>query len=565
MRPLSIRLAGRAGNIFLAPYYLLKSAGKNKWLSLLLLPLFLSGCFQHYFRTGSSNRTDAATIQKLLNAEKYFILHKGVNAYGLLNMSVKGESIEGDLATLPFNHNKYLNPDVNKSNRVKKEDKPDALMEVHLHTSEAVAEGQTRISLPLSSIERIDVYEFDKDATRLNQTLSAIGVTVAGASLIMGIAVLIACNCPQVYINNNGQYEFKSGVNSGAVYSSLERMDHLVLGRLQPVNNAIELKIANVQGEEQFINRIALLQVEHPAEVKLLADRSGKLFTIADPVAPAAAYYNTSSDVNDLLRTRDGKSYSFESEPAASGLSYINLRFARPKNAARGKLVIHAGNSKWSGYLNREFVSLFGNGYEKWRQQQESAGPVKAGQWLTSQGLPLKVYVKTRTGWEYIDYFELTGNTSSRDLVMEIGLENLETDVVNIRIETVYRFWDLDQVAMDFTDEQAIRTKWVEPLSAVTNSGNAVYNMLMAQDKEYARLTGNDFIQLFYPSGSPLTGSYQTYVLVTGGYYHNLVNSDKKPDLQALLKFREAGAFDRFSRSKFGSLEVAVAKSKIRN
>lgn len=565
MKPISIRFAGSSGKLFLAPFSLLKTARKNKWLSLLLLSLFISGCFQHYFRTGTSNRTDAATIQKLMNAQKYFVIRKGVNAYGLLNVSVKGDNLEGDLAVLPFNHDNYLYPDINKSNRVKKEDKPDALMEVHLYTSEAITEGQTRFSMPLSSINRIDVYEFDKNATRSNHILSAIGVSVVGASVIASIAVLIACNCPQVYVNNNGQYEFKSGMYSGAVYSSLERTDHLVLGVFQPVNNSLQLKIANVEGEEQFINKIALLRAEHPAGVNLLSDRNGNIFSIADPVSPAAAYFNNSSDANDLLRNKDGRSYSFDSEPAASGLSYINLSFVRPLEAKRGKLVINAGNSKWSGYLNSQFISLFGNSYNNWRRQQEEAGPARARQWLIGQGLPMKVYVETRNGWEYADYFELTGNTSSRDMVMEIGLENTLSDKVNIRIETVYRFWDLDLAAMDFSDQMTIRVERVEPLSAVTGLGIQVNTQLSEQDKEYTQLRGNDFIHLSFPVASPSAGLAQTFVLATGGYYHTLVNTGNKPDLQTLLKLKEAGSFDRFSRSKFGLVEDAVANARIRN
>ncbi len=504
MKPVSNRLAHMSLTI-LFPFHLLWKRSRKATIAVVLVTAFvLVGCFQHYYRTNTKNSIDTATLKRLQNSSKYFILHyNDKKAFGLINVTVSGDNIEGDLAELPEERKKYLNPSPERSNIVKRADKMSALMEVHLYYPQAMTAGQTHVTIPASAFNRVDVYEFDRNATTSNHVISWIGVGLVSAAAITLIAFAIACNCPQVYVNNNGQYEFKSGVYSGAVYSTLERSDYLYLEGIHPVNDRYKFRIGNVENEEQFINQVRLMKVDHAPGVKVLADRHGKILTYKAPVSPTRATYEDNIDVTRELKFTDGEYYLFDSKANENGFSAVTIRFDKPAGAGKGKLIVHAGNSKWSGYLYKEFASLFGNSYEKWRKQQEQSPAANAEQWQIDQALPLKVFAETGNGWQYIDHFALTGNTASRDMIMEIDLSSLKSDKVNIRLESTYQFWNIDQAVMDFSDNISVHTSFIDPVSATKNDKINNLDELLKQDKKYTQLTSNDITDIEFNALTP--------------------------------------------------------------
>ncbi|MCB0284635.1 MAG: hypothetical protein KDF60_18780, partial [Calditrichaeota bacterium] len=299
MKPFINKLADSSAQYLLKPFWLLRNKGRHITL-LVIAAIVLSGCFQHYFKTNSRQSIDAATVQRLMSANKYVIIHFKDRIVALNGIALNGDNLIAEPIELTPEHKKQLNPVNEKianswlnskvSHRVKKVDKEAVLMEVHLYTEEILAQKNT-VNLPLSSFYRTDVYEFDKDVTTSNHIFSIIGVTLGSLAVIGGIAFLITCNCPQVYVNNQGQYEFKSGVYSGAVYSSLERTDYLPLEGIKPVNDKYQVQIHNAKDEKQFINQVQLLKVFHNKDQKVLLDRHGKAITYQSPLAPKSAIY----------------------------------------------------------------------------------------------------------------------------------------------------------------------------------------------------------------------------------------------------------------------------------
>jgi hypothetical protein len=563
MKPVTSRLASIATPVFFPLFFIWKKTKRGTIVVLLITVALLTSCYQHYYKTHTQTSTDEATLKRLQNSNKYFIIHFNDNkVFGLNNLSVTGDKMEGDLVALPPEHNKYLHPETYKTNRVKRIDKPDALMEVHLYYPQAMTADQLHISIPLSGLSRMDVYEFDKKATTANHILSTVGIVVVGVSVIGLIAFAITCNCPQVYVNNNGQYEFKSGVYSGAIYSTLERSDYLPLDGISPVKDKYQFRIGNVENEEQFINQVQLMKVDHPADMKVLADRHGKILTYQYPATPVSATYDGINDVTQELKFPDAQYYSFDSKADENGFSSVIVSFKKPAEANKSKLLVLAGNSKWSGYLYKEFASLFGNSYEKWRKQQELTASSNAQQWQIDQGLPMKVFIETDKGWQYVDHFALTGNTASRDMIMEIDLANVKTDKVNIKIESSFQFWDMDMVAMDFSDDKTVTTTILDPVTVTKNDGTTNLEELLQQDKKYTHLAGNDFVNIEFNASA--NDNNTSLFLVSSGYYHSQPKYGDKVDMPALLQFKEKGAFDRFSRNKYSAIQESLAKMLVK-
>jgi len=171
--------------LLLIPFlFPLKKTGKNRLTDILLVvTVVCTGCFQHYFRTNTQTSVDDATLKLLQNSDKYFVVHFDANrVFGLNDVSVNGDKLEGSLVVLPDEHNKYINPEIDKANSVYKKDKGTALLEVHLYTNNTLG-NTSRLSLSISLIDRIDVYTFDKKRTKASSIMSGIGIAAMAASL----------------------------------------------------------------------------------------------------------------------------------------------------------------------------------------------------------------------------------------------------------------------------------------------------------------------------------------------------------------------------------------------
>lgn len=574
MKNFHSKLSVVAPFIFFPFLVLFRKKKKIAYIFLAFIILTLSSCFLNFYRTNTKPSINADNVSRLKSENKYFVIHFSNSINVLEDMYVKNDSLFGKINLLPPIHAKYLHPNTASSkNRVKHIDKKNALMEVHLYTNLQLFADDSLFAAPLTSFNRSDVYELNKSATNTNHILSTVGIVVTVGLIIGTIAAIAAasaaadaasgCNCPQVYIENNGTYNFTSGLYSGAVYSTLERTDYLPLSTISSDAKNISFKIANAKNEEQFINKVELLQVNHTSEINVLADRHGNIYSYEKTFAPTAALTDNNNNIKQVLEQTDEQYYSFDNNANKNGLSDVRLIFDKPANADNAKLIIHARNTYWGGLLHKEFINLFGDDFEKWRAKQEAANPKDLEKWQTDQALPLMVYIKQNNEWKFVDYFQLIGNTASRDMIMQIDTKNISGDKIELKLETAYRFWDLDFAAIDYTNNQNFITTVIEPAEAIKSGSTNEKQTLLNSDKEYVHLVNDESISFKYqiPASQTATASY---FLVSGGYYHSLEQITGKANYNELIKFKKPGAFDKFSREKYKEAQDVAAVMQFR-
>lgn len=538
---------------------------KNKTVMALITMLIAAaaaGCYQQYYRTHTKASADADMIHKLQANDKYFILHLPDRIVALQNLVVKDNSIEADEANLSPAHTSELSPKTDRSNAVKKNNKDSVLIEVHLYTSKPLA-GNNRISLPLADINRVDIYQFDSKSTNANHAFSTAGVVLVSIAAVTLITFAIACNCPQVYVERDGKTKFNGGMFSGAIYSTLERTDYMPLQDVQAGDKSIKLSIGNAPNEEQFINSVKLLKVETQPDAHVLVDRHGTILSFHEPIPPASASAGDQYGLEKKLQSRDKEVYGFSNETNGHG-SDIILSFKRTAISDKAKLIINARNSAWSGYIFREFSSLFGEDGENWRKRQEKADPASLEKWEKEQSLPIMVYIKEGDQWRYVDYFSMAGNTAARDMIMQIDPGKSKAETIEIKLEAAYRFWDLDYAAMDFSADSAFTETMIDHVKAITSNGADQHDTLSGKDSKYTCLSGGETIALEFPIQAQPKNN-MSYFLVSSGYYHNLRKYPGKMKTTELLPFRNTGAFDAFSRSRYQQVNDALAKCVIKN
>ncbi|MDB5278023.1 MAG: hypothetical protein JWR61_2978 [Ferruginibacter sp.] len=164
-------------------------AGKSVLL-LLLASALLSGCFLHYYKTNTTEQVSTTVMEKLVNTDKYFIVHFPDKIMGLQNVKLANDRLQAELVALPKEHSYYTAPVVNEANKMKAKYQQQTLVEVHLYLSAPADASHTFVTLPLSNIKRLDVYELDAKATKSNRILSIAGVTI-GAWVVFTVILLI--------------------------------------------------------------------------------------------------------------------------------------------------------------------------------------------------------------------------------------------------------------------------------------------------------------------------------------------------------------------------------------
>jgi hypothetical protein len=212
---------------------------------------------------------------------------------------------------------------------------------------------------------------------------------------------------------------------------------------------------------------------------------------------------------------RDGLSYGFHITDSAENNSQLQLRFSRKESDKKAVLVARMKNSTWSGYINHQL-----------KANPANSMAMQAGYNSAMNTAAMKISILTRDGWKMVDYFPPAGNTASRDLAMELDLSEVEGKEVFIRMETPYRFWDLDQAGICYETVRPSDITGMQKISA-TKNGVDQSRTIDNEDRHYLSLESNDQLNLEYIK-SPKTvqhGSITTYMLVAGGYYRQRAES----------------------------------------
>ncbi|MEP7145247.1 MAG: hypothetical protein ABI707_20350 [Ferruginibacter sp.] len=546
---------------------------KQKW-ALYAIIIFglvsLSGCFLHYYKVDRANKTDAATLEKLITGGKYFILHANDQSFALTQVKMNNENLEGEVDILPDEHTKYLHPMNGYPNRFYKIDNGIVLYEVHLYSRESTS-NKSHFSLPVKDIYQLDVYELDKTATKKSKVVSTIGLSLTAAGII---AIIVAASVahdepatssntgtlnlgcsPQVYNLNGSNSELAGILYSGAIFAPLQRTDYMPLSGIDPINDKFHLQLCGGSNEELMIHETKLLQVTHEKDNKVLLNHDGKLMVYRRPVNPEKASIGEHQNARKELSAIDESYYSFTNRLPGQNTSDVILDFKKPAGAHTGKLVLRAKNSAWAVYLFKKFKSLYGDSYPALVQQKDKVSREKLLQCELDQSLPLSVSVKDGTNWKFIDYFFTPGNEVPRDMIMEINLTDFKhTNHIQIKLETAYMFWDLDYAGMDFSENLSCTTTYLPAYNVAKFDSNAQLNKIELNGKDI-HLAATEHLNIdFAVKSSAGPNLINSYFLVGSGYYHDNTRFEGKPQLSKLATFSQKGAFDKFSRQTFDQM-----------
>jgi len=510
------------------------------------------GCY--YFKVNTRNQPSTAMIAGLNQESKDFILHFNEKTFRLTDLDISNHILSGNIRSLDYSQYSYR-VKTDKPNRYLKKaslNQSYLLNEVHLYVDEYDDLGDNRISVPVSSVSKVEIYDKDIATTTGSWVLSTLGV-ISGVYLVIAILILIFKeSCPFIYTWDGDSYHFEGEIFSGAIQPGLERFDYMRLKNIQPDEGLYTLKITNEIKEIQHINLAQLKIVDHPEGTEVLMDKYGAIHTTKEPVPPLSAVTLTGMPVDEFTGKADGVAYPFNGVAMTeASIDGVILEFENPGNTTEGKLLIRAKNSLWLENVFSEFHSLLGGQYDTFskREARRPAGEMR--ELMYNQGFPLSVYVERNGEWELSDFYEIAGPMAFRDDILAIKLPETRDKNVRIKLETGFMFWELDYVAMDFSQNLPLQATTLSAIDAIDENGKNVAGEILYDDSSWyvQPEIGNQAVVTF--PVPEFTGESRTVFLESKGYYKILRDQKGPAAMKKLRSFKDPGRMAEFSKELF--------------
>jgi hypothetical protein len=146
----------------------------------------------------------------------------------------------------------------------------------------------------------------------------------------------------------------------------------------------------------------------------------------------------------------------------------------------------------------------------------------------------LTVKVGTAGGWERQGLFWEVGPEVAKRQGMVLDLSRCEGDTVRVRLESIPCFWQLDQVALDFSPERPVAVTALSVDRAIGRDGRDVRPLLTDIDGRVLAMETGDFAALAFRTPAVPKGRSRSYLVRSHGWYHVHTSEAGEPDLAVL-------------------------------
>ena len=503
-------------------------------------------------------------IKKFNQEQKYIVVHQNEKQYHLddLNLDTEEQILAGKLVNLNKNHQHPKDPNVKigKTYRYNK-GKTDPLNEIHIYLNNNFdLEQNTNISIPISEIDRIAVVDKNVGKT----IISIVGSTIGILAVAIIIIALTKSSCPFVYSYDGEAYVFNGELYPGNIIRNAQNQDYLKLNNFCEKDGFYQVRVSNELLEIQHTDLVELLFFDHPAGTEVLLDPSGKPVLLENNILPKQALSHGKSVINLITVKGDEQHFTFNNiSEEEDYLSNLILKFPKPIQAKNAGLKLTIKNSMWLDYIFGSFNEKFGAYYNSFQKQQQDFTLEKSRNWQESQHIPLSVYVKRKSHWELEEKIFSTGPMSFRDIGLEINVENIQTDYIEIKLESGFMFWEIDHAALSFQSPSQIEMQSISAFKAITEKGVEVSDLLKKNDAKYlTQKKPGEFVDIYYLAPIISKGTERSIFIKSKGYYNYIRDYNGIPDFKELIKFKNPAHFTKFSKDQFEQINKSWNMNK---
>lgn len=485
------------------------------------------------------------------NISEYVRVVNGDTHFDLHDMSYEGGILRGELR-------KAYSWDVPEKNsfrrkKVPVEQRGYLTKTLYVFTDQSLSPGQ--VELKVEDFQKFQRYKTDVGFSILATT----GVVLPIAA---GAVVLACLNCPKAYVvDEAGEKHFQGAMFTGAITKSRERIDLLPIETFVTEQDKVSVHIANEFAEVEHLNQLELLKLRRQKGYEVGFGIDADLFEYRSLISPIEAESVDGRDFLPNLLASDESVYDFDDARQGEELNTITLNFQKSAfQKEEVKLLIQTRQTDWMSKTVGGFFSLYGDQYEKVIKRMDKVPARFFDKYNAKQGIAMNAYLKTNQGWQQVGSIQNVGIFKQKLMGIDLDLSEIASDEIEIKLESAFKFWEIDQVALteDFKKLEAFES--VPMLSAINDQGEDVAPLLQKIDKEYAIQNGpGTYIDLTF---THTARADEMYVLKGSGYYYEMreyAHEKQKDALKALRSKKELGA-DELSRvlyEEFSTLQAA--------
>jgi hypothetical protein len=541
----------------------------NQLILAVFLVLFFSACHNFYKAPSVSQNDLSVKIDSLTLSKRYFVLRNGINeAFEIKNIILSEDQKTANITldTLSIFNQYHLKNGPRNNFKYKKYrvDESSVTNEVHIYIPYNPTIKTGNYILNLNQVQEIEVLQHDKARTTSSYVIGAIGYTVGAFLVAAAIVAATKSSCPFVSAYDGTNFVLQGEIYGGAIYPQLARHDYLPL-KMSPLSDgSLQIKISNELKEHQYTDIADLMVISHNKNIKAMVDESGYIYTIKNPQQPTSAILNNKKNVlSAISEASDNEILYMDDESNSDGSNQLNLKFTIPAKANDGKLILTVKNSYWLDLLYGKLAEGLGTYYAKYMKQQKKKPAEQLNQWINDQQIPLVVSVKTISGWQQVTAIPTIGPLAAREMVVSIDLSNIKNDVLDLKISSGFMFWEIDYIAMDFSENDKFHVQTLSPVKAIDELGRSVLPQLQKEDKKYLVQPeiGNVTTIIYKPKDEVNHETTHTYVLKTKGYYEHIRNFTTKPDIKFLNQFKKPNSFPLYGMALHKNVREENLKS----
>ena len=496
-------------------------------------------------------KNDKITVLQKYKAKKYFILHDQQSETHLYNVILDefDKKIKAQTSDIGVLHTFYKPIPGEISHKYKKK-LGDPKSEIHLYTSSPIyADAKNFVDIPLDKIDSIIVYKNDTG----HEVLKVVGITAGTLVVVTAIIALTKSSCPFVYSNDGTIFYFEGELYPGAIRPTMERNDFFKLKHLKEKNNLYTIKVSNELKEIQYTNHLNLLEVLHPEDSEAMIDQNGKIHTVKNPISPFEISAENQLSDPKIVANSDNNSIHFNATSDNSEFQTLKLKFNRPQEKAKVKLILRLKNSYWLDYTFGKFYKKFGSSFNEFQKKNRNQPYEKSLKWMKEQGIPLEILIKNNEEWTLVESLNMVGPLAFRDIVVPIDLKSNSSKPLEIMLRCGFMFWEVDKIAADFSENSSVIVNNLQPFRAIDQNGNDVLKSLTQKDNQYlVQPNIGDHVYVSFKSNpEEIKEGKKTVFLENSGYYEYIRNFSGNANKLELMTFRNPGTFAKFSEKMY--------------
>jgi hypothetical protein len=557
-------------------------------LSMLILVLsliFIVAC--NYYKpipTSPSLSSSAKTKEIASQSQRTFIVRSNQGDFLLKNVNVRldKEDMTGILESVPEYHQTYIKDEKLRYSYDSKT-KP-VLQELHIYAPlDPASKIGSTVTIPISSIARMEIIERDKKRSTTNTIILATGVTLGALAVAAIITSASVANdvskipiptpkpiepegmsCPFISAYDGEDFIFQGEAFGGALFHSVARQDYLPLPSMS-FGPELQLMISNERKEHMYIDVADLLLVEHSAGDKVLVDPNGNLMRAHAMGTPKEAIMNGQKEMLNRISELDNVFCSFNDIDQSSSINELIVKFDHPGEGKELGLYLNLRDSPWLEYIFEKFMSKYGDQFQAFDKEMDTKSAEELYLWQEIHQVPLTISVKTTKGWKEVTKTRFVGPVMNREIAISLEGIELKEPIIEVSFKTGFLYWEIDQIALATVSRistESIRV--LKPSVAIDEKGKDKLRLISELDDQFLEqpVRGNKAYLTYQFKEFSGYKAYSAF-LQTGGYYKVHHEFEGPMDQQFFSKYDKPGGLSDFSMRSY--LEVSQYTSSPAN